>query len=422
MSRADHRRLGDYIREVDVRNRNLDITNLIGLSIQKMFIPSISNTIGTDMSTYRVIKQNQFAYCPVTSRNGEKITVALYDKKDTAIISQAYNVFEIADIENLLPQYLMIWFRRPEFDRYARFKSHGSVREMFDWEEMCNVELPIPSIKEQYEIVAEYNTVQKRIDLNNQLIQKLEETAQAIYKQWFVDFEFPDENGKPYKSNGGEMVESEMGEIPKCWKVGTLEELKLSTLGGDWGKESAVDNYSKEVFCIRGTDIPLASIGQRGNLPTRFILAKNLASRKLEPFDIVTEISGGSPIQSTGRSVLLTGDYLEYLDKNIICSNFCRIIKAKKNYAVFLYSTIVDLYKSNILFTYENSSNGVKNLAIEDLFREKIIVIPDTVILNEFNTTFLKSYEYIMKLGRENEKIMELKDLLFSKLSTIENK
>ena len=180
-------RLGDYIRPVDVRNRDLKVTNLLGLSIEKKFIPSIANTIGTDMSTYKIVHPSQFAYVPVTSRNGEKITIALYENEDDAIISQAYTVFEVTDREQLLPEYLMMWFRRPEFDRYARFHSHGSAREIFDWDEMCDVLLPIPDIERQREIVAEYETLANRICLNEQMIAKLEETAQALYRKMFVD-------------------------------------------------------------------------------------------------------------------------------------------------------------------------------------------------------------------------------------------
>ena len=139
-----YKRLGDYIREVNVRNRELKVTNLQGVSISKQFIPSIANTIGTDMSTYKVVNPGQFAYGPVTSRNGDKVSIALLDEYDNAIISQAYTVFEVTDHEQLLPEYLMMWFRRPEFDRYARFHSHGSAREIFDWEELCDVMLPIP--------------------------------------------------------------------------------------------------------------------------------------------------------------------------------------------------------------------------------------------------------------------------------------
>lgn len=139
-----YQRLGDYIREVDVRNKDLKVTTLLGVSISKEFMPSIANTIGTDMSSYKIVEQDQFAYGPVTSRNGEKVSIALYRGTEQAIISQAYSVFEIIDTRQLLPEYLMMWFRRPEFDRYARFKSHGSAREVFSWEEMCDVCLPIP--------------------------------------------------------------------------------------------------------------------------------------------------------------------------------------------------------------------------------------------------------------------------------------
>ena len=150
---TEYKRLGDYIREVNVRNRELKVTNLLGVSISKEFMPSIANTIGTDMSTYKIVGRRQFAYGPVTSRNGDKVSIALLDGYDDAIISQAYTVFEVVDHEQLLPEYLMMWFRRPEFDRYARFHSHGSAREIFDWDELCDVMLPIPSITRQREIV-----------------------------------------------------------------------------------------------------------------------------------------------------------------------------------------------------------------------------------------------------------------------------
>lgn len=421
--KSNYKPLGKYIQPVVGRNNDLGDLPLMGLSIQKKFIPSIANTIGTDMSTYRTIYKNQFAFGPVTSRNGDKITIALFNDYDKALISQAYIPFEVKDNNELDTEYLMMWFRRPEFDRYARFKSHGSAREIFDWEEMCNTLLPVPHIDKQKEIVKEYNIIQNRLTLNQQLIQKLEETAQAIYKAWFVEFEFPDENGKPYKSNGGEMVWNEEleKEIPLGWKVGKIDEVKSSTLGGDWGKDIALDNYRKEVYCIRGTDIPESSIGQKRNIPTRYILEKNLVNRKLEAFDIVTEISGGSPTQSTGRSVFISEKYLTYLNKPAICSNFCRVIKAKKNYGEYLFFTIKYLYNAGVLFTYENSSNGVKNLALEDLFNEELIAIPIPNILKEFDKVFLSINSYINAIGMELEKSEELRSLLLSRLAAIEN-
>ena len=125
--------LGDYIEMIDERNKDLSIKNLLGVSISKRFIPSIANIIGTDLSSYKIVRTGQFAYGPVTSRNGEKVSIAFLNEDD-CIISSSYSVFKVTDTKKLDPQYLMLWFSRPEFDRYARYKSHGSVREIFDKE------------------------------------------------------------------------------------------------------------------------------------------------------------------------------------------------------------------------------------------------------------------------------------------------
>lgn len=206
MSKENYRRLGDYIREVDVRNRDLEVKELLGVSISKEFIPSIANTIGTDMSSYKIVKFRQFVYIEDTSRRGDKIAIALLQDFKEAIVSSIYTVFEVKNQDELLPEYLMMWFRRPEFDRYARFKSHGSAREIFSWEEMCDVFLPIPSIEQQRKIVAEYETISRRIRLNKQIITRLEETAQTLYRKMFVD-EIDKEN------------------LPEGWRMGTLEEI-----------------------------------------------------------------------------------------------------------------------------------------------------------------------------------------------------
>lgn len=212
MNKTYMKRLGDYIRQVDVRNRDLAVDNLLGLSISKQFIPSIANTIGTDMANYKVVQPRQFGYVPVTSRNGDKITVALYDGDKPCIISQAYIVFEVTDTDQLLPEYLMMWFRRPEFDRYARFKSHGSAREVFEWDEMCDVMLPVPSIEEQRKIVAEYQAVERRIENNRRLIASLESTAQTIYRKMFVDNIDPED-------------------LPQGWRMGKMKDVATFAYG-----------------------------------------------------------------------------------------------------------------------------------------------------------------------------------------------
>ena len=178
------KKLGDFIQPVDVRNNDLSVTRLLGLSIDKCFIESIANTIGTDFKPYKIVKKGQFAYGPVTSRNGEKITIALLEEPE-CIISSSYAVFEITGTSKLLPEYLMLWFSRPEFDRYARYKSHGSVREIFDWDEMCRVELPVPPLNEQQKIVDTYNVITNRIRIKKKINENLEKTAQCLFEEMY---------------------------------------------------------------------------------------------------------------------------------------------------------------------------------------------------------------------------------------------
>ena len=167
--KSNYKQLGQFIRQVDVRNTEGKEENLLGVSVQKQFIPSIANTVGTDFSKYKVVKKGQFTYIPDTSRRGDKIGIALLEDYEEGLVSNVYTVFEVIDEKELIPEYLMLWFSRPEFDRYARYKSHGSVREIFDWNELCMVELPVPSIDEQRNIVKAYKTIKDRIALKKQI-------------------------------------------------------------------------------------------------------------------------------------------------------------------------------------------------------------------------------------------------------------
>ena len=228
MGRSSYKRLGDHIQPVDIRNKECTVETLMGVSNAKVFIPSIANTIGTDMSNYKVITKGQFAYVTVTSRNGDKLSVALMQEEE-AIVSQAYTVFEVIDKSELLPDYLMMWFRRPEFDRYARFKSHGSAREIFDWEEMCEVRLPILAIEEQREIVAQYEAITRRIALNERICANLEETAQALYNKMFV-----------------QGIDSD--NLPDGWRMGTLDDIATFRYGQQTKRHDKSEKYMYPVY------------------------------------------------------------------------------------------------------------------------------------------------------------------------------
>ncbi len=183
----DYKRLGDYIREVNVRNRELKVTKPMGINIDKHFMPSVANIIGTDLSAYKLVCKNQFACNLMHVGRDEKIPMAMQNDANPIIVSPAYFVFEITKTEDLSPEYLMMWFRRAEFDRNAWFYTDADVRGGMNKDALLDMRLPIPTLARQYEIVSEYETLTRRIRLNEQMIAKLEETAQALYRKMFVD-------------------------------------------------------------------------------------------------------------------------------------------------------------------------------------------------------------------------------------------
>lgn len=403
--KSNYKKLGNYIQEVNKRDTDKKVTKLLGVSIRKVLMPSIANIIGTDMSTYKIIKKNQFAYGPVTSRNGDKISVALLDEYEEAIVSQAYTVFEVIDKNELLPEYLMMWFRRPEFDRYARFKSHGSAREIFGWDEMCDTELPIPHIEKQKEIVKEYHILVDRIELNNQLITKLEETAQTIYKQWFVDFEFPDANGLPYKSNGGEMIESELGEIPKGWKLKNIK---------SWGNVITGKTPSSSNPNFFGNDMLFVTPGDFKNYG-KYVLGAyrklsksgiaNLKNKVLKVNSVIVTCIGSD----MGKIVLTREECITNQQMN-------SIEPKEEFYSDYLYYYLTSISSELKSIALGGSTMPMINKTDFELIE---ILMPDDSLLQEFH----RILNPINNTSWNNAKITNassnLKDLLLSKLATI---
>jgi type I restriction enzyme S subunit len=407
--KSNYKPLGKYIQPVVGRNNDLGDLPLVGLSIQKKFIPSIANTIGTDMSTYRIIERNQFAYGPVTSRNGDKITIALFNDYEKALISQAYTPFEVKDNNELDPEYLMMWFRRPEFDRYARFKSHGSAREIFDWEEMCNTLLPIPHIDKQREIVKEYNTIQNRIALNQQLIQKLEETAQAIYREWFVEFEFPDENGKPYKSNGGEMEDSEIGEIPKGWELKEINSICEITSS----KRIFESEYKTEgIPFYRGKEITQKKAGE---------VISDIIYISVERYNELIKNYGKpskgdilmTAVGTIGSTYMVDDEEFYFKDGNVVWfKNF-----KKEDWNYFLYDFMQTVQFTNLI--NEITIGSTQSAITIKTFGQQKILFPEKSIL-ERHIGFSKQLNLNLRLKKsENQKLTELKELLLSRLASV---
>ncbi len=372
--KKNYKKIGNYIRLVDERNKDLKVTTLLGLTINKVFIPSVANTVGTNMANYKVIRKNQFACSLMQVRRDKKIPVALLKDFDEAIISQAYPVFEIIDTDKLLPEYLMMWFSRKEFDREACFYAVGGVRGSLEWEDFCEMSLPVPTIERQKEIVAEYNTIVNRIKLNEELNKKLEETAQAIYKRWFVEFEFPmtkeqavalgkpELEGKPYKSNGGKMVwNEELGkDVPERWRVGKLDEIlkfkngkkrplikgKIPVYGGNGVLDFVSDFNSKDVIVIGRVGAYCGSlyfVRSKCWISDNAICAKSLDGNDIYSFYLLKTLDLNEKSEGTSQP-LLTQELLKTIKCLISNENVIR----QFDYNVSMFEEIQSKYKTGI--------------------------------------------------------------------------
>lgn len=246
---------------------------------------------------------------------------------------------------------------------------------------------------EQNKIVNILSTIDDKIELNQKINDNLERQAQAIFENSFID--------------NPENI---------AWKVGTFSELIISTLNGDWGKEEPTGNNTEKVYCIRGADIPEVKVGNKGKMPTRYILPKNLSSKKLEVGDIVIEISGGSPTQSTGRCAAITQSLLERYDSSMVCTNFCKAIKPKSGYSLFVYFYWQYLYQKDVFFSYENGTTGIKNLDFAGVVETEQIIIPPIDKIARFNDLCASLLDQIFANGKQNEQLASLRDALLPKL------
>jgi len=411
--RSNYKIIGDFIRPVKNKNTDGHISDLQGINIDKYYMPSVANIIGVDLKKYKVVKKNQFACNRMHVGRDKRLPVALLKTVDEIIVSPAYDVFEITDKKVLLPEYLMMWFSRKEFDRNCWFHTDADVRGGLSWDALCNIKLPVPSPEKQQEIINEYNTVINRMQINEQLIQKLEETAQAIYREWFMEFEFPNENGKPYKSNGGEMVWCEVlgKDIPKGWRTGTLNEL-VDIIDGDRGKNyPSIDEMLDKGYCLFLNAGNVTKIGFDFS-ETKFISKEKdekLRKGKLKRNDIVLTSRG------TVGNVAFFSDAI--LFSHIRINSGMVIMRAKdfSESTIFIYSMLRNYEMKKEINNYLSGS-AQPQLPIKDLIKIPIL-IPENIRIIEFERVISKFQNLIDLNNNQNKKISELKELLLSSLA-----
>ena len=382
-----YKRLGDYIREVNVRNRELKVTKPMGINIDKHFMPSVANVIGTDLSTYKLVSRMQFACNLMHVGRDEKIPMAMLTEDKTIIVSPAYFVFEVIESNVLLPQYLMMWFRRKEFDRNAWFYTDADVRGGMSKEALLDMQLPIPSLTRQREIVAEYETLTNRIHLNNQMIQHLEATAQALYRKTFVD-NIDKEN------------------LPEGWRMGTLEDLCIINTDNISSKDSykEIDYLDSSSVTENQFDAYQHLIVGKDEIPSR-------AKRKVRTDDIV---------YSTVRPNLKHYGIIKGDVSNVVVSTAFAVIRSNTPTITneLLYLILTDDAITEILQGIAEMSKATYPSISPENIMELKVTLPQQMdnSFSELNWSLKKIFDNIAIIHKENKKQTELQSLLLAKM------
>lgn len=380
----NYEKIGGYIQSVNLKNEDGEVKNLLGVNLDKVFMPSVANLNGVDMTKYKIIKKGQFGCKLMSVGRDKKLPISHLIDCDKAIISSAYYVFEVKNENKLLPEYLMMWFSRPESDRFLWFLSGGDVRGRITWEDLCTLPIRIPSIEKQQQIVAEYNTVTHRIQLNEKINTNLEATAQALYKHWFVDFEFPNEDGQPYKSSDGKLVYNE--ELDKEIPVG-------------WGVES----LSHFIEVKYGKDYKHLS---KGNIP----LYGSGGVMKYVNDILYDEPSILIPRKGSLDNILLIDESFWSVDTMF----YSKIKKEFSRYYVYHFLCKVDFYALNHGAAVPSTTT--------DLLNNLKIINPENSLLNKFHSDNEELYNRIIVNKKQSKKLKELQSLLLAKMTQVELK
>ena len=383
--KSNYKQLGQFIRQVDVRNSEGKEENLLGVSVQKKFIPSIANTVGTDFKKYKVVKKGQFTYIPDTSRRGDKIGIALLEDYEEGLVSNVYTVFEIIDEKQLIPEYLMLWFSRPEFDRYARFKSHGSVREVMDWDEMCKVELPVPPYEKQKEIVDGYKAITERIALKQKINDNLANTEQAILVETVIN---------------NHTVPTALGDL-------------VDFIDGDRGKNyPTFDEFTSTGYCLFLNASNVTSTGFNFDNCMFVSEEKDKLMNKghLSPYDIVLTSRG------TLGNVALYDKHIKY--ENVRINSGMLIIrpKTKRLSPYFIYALLKSSYMKAAIERFKSGS-AQPQLPIKDLQKITFEIPESDTVLVALDCQFLAVEESISINNNEIGNLKELSNVLLAELS-----
>ncbi len=377
--------LSKHIQLVDYRNSGEVTSTVLGISIDKEFMPSVANVIGTDLSRYKLISKGLFACNPMHVGRDERLPIALYEKDIPAIVSPAYFMFEIIDRDVLNEEYLMMWFRRPEFDRECWFMTDGSVRGGITWDDLCRIKLPVPSYERQCEIVESYRAITDRIALKRAENDNLANTEQAILVETVIN---------------NHTVPTALGDL-------------VDFIDGDRGKNyPTFDEFTSTGYCLFLNASNVTSTGFNFDNCMFVSEEKDKLMNKghLSPYDIVLTSRG------TLGNVALYDKHIKY--ENVRINSGMLIIrpKTKRLSPYFIYALLKSSYMKAAIERFKSGS-AQPQLPIKDLQKITFEIPESDTVLVALDRKFLAVEESISINNNEIGNLKELSNVLLAELS-----
>ena len=347
-------------------------------------------SVDDEKASEYLLKPNDIVFARTGASTGRNY---FYDGMDGEFVYAGFLIKFSIDEKKVNPKYIKYFCQSKRYKDWINSFNTGSTRGNINAQTLGKMPIPLIERTAQDALVSILSSIDEKIKKNNEINNNLEQQAQALFKEWFID--------------NPENI---------YWSTGTFRELIQSTLNGDWGKETPTGNNIEKVYCIRGADIPEVKAGNKGKMPTRYILPKNLANKKLEAGDIVVEISGGSPTQSTGRCTAITQSLLDRYDSSMVCTNFCKAIKPKNGYSLFVYYYWQYLYEKSVFFSYENGTTGIKNLDFTGFIETEPIIVPPFDKVQAFDDYCKSIFNQVFANGKQSEQLSSLRDTLLPRL------
>ena len=389
----DYKKLGNLIEISETKNKDLTVTKLVGMNIHKEFIPSVANTIGTNLARYKLINENQFACNLMHVGRDKSVVISLFTSKKPTIISPAYKVFEIKNKEMILPKFLMMYFRRSEFDRLGWFYTDSSIRGSLDWAKFCDIKIPIPTLEIQEKIVKIYEFLNYRIKLKERINKNLMDIANGIFKKEFLNFEEYDNNN---------LNSSEFGLIPKKWFYVSLDKISDVTIGKTPPRKEP--QWFSETNGIKW--ISIKDLGKSEVYV--FETSEYLTEEAIYKFNVKL-----IPKDTVILSFKLTVGRLGITTEKMVTNEAIAHFKLNNDLITTEY---LYLYLKNFNYESLGSTSSIAKAINSKIVKKIPILIPSKEKLNSVSILFNSIFEQIKINQGEISKLTKLRDILLPKL------